>query len=165
MVRKFTSNKWFIVKLVLTFIIAVVCVFLIRKMKIPNSTESAATEDSRWKNMPLVKVTSEPVDFQKLVGQWVRTDAPYLIEIHQVNENGKLEAGYYNPKSINVSIAKAEKKNDALEVFVELRDTGYPGSNYTLKYNPGNDTLEGVYFQAALQQKYNVAFMRLPQQD
>ncbi|MHC5074387.1 MAG: hypothetical protein ACYTFE_06155, partial [Planctomycetota bacterium] len=68
-------------------------------------------------------------------------------------------------RSINVSIAKAEDKNGTLEVFVELRDTGYPGSNYTLKYNPGNDALEGIYLQAALQQKFNVVFKRLVQQD
>ncbi|MHC5075084.1 MAG: hypothetical protein ACYTFM_01450 [Planctomycetota bacterium] len=165
MVRKFTSKKWFIVKLVLTVITAVVCVFLIRKMNIFNSTEPVSSDDSRWESMPVVEVVSEPVDIQTLVGQWVRTDSPYVIEIRQVSEDGNLEAGYYNPRSINVSIAKAEDKNGTLEVFVELRDTGYPGSNYTLKYNPGNDALEGIYLQAALQQKFNVVFKRLVQQD
>jgi hypothetical protein len=165
MVRKFTSKKWFIIKLVLTVITAIVCMFLIRKMNIFNCTEPAAPEGARWESMQVVEVVSEPVYLQNLVGQWVRTDSPYVIEIRQVGEDGKLEAGYYNPRSINVSIAKAENKNGTLEVFVELRDTGYPGSNYNLKYNPGNDTLEGIYFQAALQQQFNVTFMRLVQQD
>jgi hypothetical protein len=163
MVKKTISKKWFIVTLVLIVITAVVCAILIQSMNTPGDNEPAKPEDSRWESMPLEEVVSKPVDLQILAGQWMRTDSPYVIDILKVSEDGTLEAGYYNPRSINVSIAKAENKNGTLEVFIELRDTGYPGSNYTLKYNPGNDSLEGVYFQAALQQKYNIAFMRLVQ--
>jgi hypothetical protein len=164
MVRKSISRKWFIITWVLIVIVAVVvCLALIRKKNISSDSEPASSEDSRWESMPVAEVVSEPEDLQKLVGRWTRTDSPYVIEIRQVSDDGTLAVSYYNPRSINVSIAKAEIKNGTVDVFVELRDTGYPGSNYTLKYNPGNDSLEGIYFQAAIQQKFDVAFMRMPQ--
>ena len=164
MVRKSISRKRFIITGVLIVIAAVVvCAILIRRINTSDDRESVKSENSQWESMPPAEAVSEPVDLQRLVGQWMRTDSPYVIEIRQVSEDGTLEASYYNPRSINVSIAKAENKNGTLEVFVELRDTGYPGSNYTLKYNPGNDSLEGIYFQAALQQKFNIAFTRLVQ--
>jgi hypothetical protein len=99
---------------------------------------------------------------QKLVGQWLRTDSSYIIEIHEVGPDGTLRAGYYNPRAINVSAAKVEEKNGALEVFVELHDAGYPGSNYTLNYDARNDVLEGTYFQATMRQNFDVTFMRMP---
>jgi len=37
----------------------------------------------------------------------------------------------------------------------------YPGSTYTLTYDPRRDQLEGVYFQAAMQQRFDVVFVRL----
>ena len=108
-----------------------------------------------------VEAVSEPVNMQKLVGRWLRTDSPYVIEIREVSPDGTLRAGYYNPQPINVSVAKVENKNGTLQVFVELHDAGYPGSNYTLNYNPQSDALEGTYFQATLRQNFNVAFMRM----
>jgi hypothetical protein len=48
-----------------------------------------------------------------------------------------------------------------LQVFVELRAPGYPGSTYTLRYEPQRDQLEGSYFQAALQQRFAVVFVRM----
>ncbi|MHC4131973.1 MAG: hypothetical protein ACYSR3_08290 [Planctomycetota bacterium] len=134
-----------------------------RRRNASDSTEPIQPDDFRWGSMPVTEAVSEPVDLQSLAGKWVRTDSPYMIEISEVGEDGTLQAGYYNPRSINVSATKAENKNGKLEVYIELRDTGYPGSNYTLNYNPVNDALEGIYFQAALQQKFNVVFMRMPE--
>jgi hypothetical protein len=102
------------------------------------------------------------VDPQKLIGRWVRTDTPYVIEIQGAGDEGRLQAAYYNPRPINVSVAEARDKNGKLEVFVELRDAGYPGSTYTLTHDKGRDLLHGVYFQAAVRQSYNVVFMRAP---
>jgi len=45
-------------------------------------------------------------------------------------------------------------------VFIELQDTGYPGSTYTLDYNPDQDAFTGVYFQATLKQAFEVVFVR-----
>ena len=49
----------------------------------------------------------------------------------------------------------------ALHVLVELQAPGYPGSTYTLHYEPQRDQLEGSYFQAALQQRFAVVFVRM----
>jgi hypothetical protein len=102
------------------------------------------------------------LDAQKLIGRWRRTDTPYVIEIQSAGDEGTLQATYYNPRPINVSVAEARDNNGELELFVELRDVGYPGSTYTLNYNKERDLLYGVYFQAAMGQRYNVAFMRAP---
>jgi hypothetical protein len=71
-----------------------------------------------------------------------------------------MDAAYYNPRPINVSKAQATQEAATLKVFIELRDTGYPGSTYTLIYDPKNDRLGGVYYQAAMGQRFDVIFVR-----
>lgn len=71
-----------------------------------------------------------------------------------------MEASYFNPRLINVSRAEVFRKKGGLEIFVELRDTGYPGSTYTLSYNPEQDMLTGIYFQATMGQSFEVIFVR-----
>jgi len=109
---------------------------------------------------PPAESASRPLDLQPLVGRWVRTDTPYVIEIRAARDNGTLEAAYYNPHPINVARAEARDKKPGLEVFVELRDVNYPGSTYTLLYDRATDMLQGVYFQAVAQQNFDVAFVR-----
>jgi len=146
----------------LIVIAAVVCGILVWRMNAVDSAESASPSDSNSQSVSPAVAISESVNVLKLVGRWLRTDSPYVIEIHEVSPDGTLRAGYYNPQPINVSAAKVESKNGTLQVFVELHDAGYPGSNYKLNYNPQNDALEGTYFQATLRQNFNVAFMRMP---
>ncbi|UCD29650.1 MAG: hypothetical protein JSV03_03990 [Planctomycetota bacterium] len=109
---------------------------------------------------PPTESASLPLDLQPLVGWWVRTDTPYVIEIRAARDNGTLEAAYYNPHPINVARAEARDKKSGLEVFVELRDVNYPGSTYTLIYDRATDMLQGIYFQAVAQQNFKVAFVR-----
>ena len=47
-----------------------------------------------------------------------------------------------------------------MKLFVELRDVNYPGSTYSLRYDPARDVLEGAYFQAMEQQTFDVSFVR-----
>lgn len=101
---------------------------------------------------------------QKLLGRWQRTDAEYAIEIRVVGDDGTAEARYFNPfnqRSINVARASVTEQGDQAGFFMELRDVGYPGSTYTLRYDPAADQLTGVYYQAAMQQNYEVVFRRL----
>jgi hypothetical protein len=101
---------------------------------------------------------------QKLLGNWQRTDADYAIEIRLIGPDGVTDARYFNPfnqRSINVAKAAVTEQAGAPEFFMELRDVGYPGSTYTLRYNEAADVLEGTYFQAAMQETYNVAFQRM----
>jgi hypothetical protein len=100
-------------------------------------------------------------NLKRLVGRWVRPDGGYVIEIRSVHADGTLDAGYYNPRPINVSRATATPQGDAIQVFVELYDEGYPGSTYTLTYDPQSDAFIGTYFQAALRQSFDVVFVRM----
>ena len=72
-----------------------------------------------------------------------------------------MEAAYFNPRPIHVARAEASRDGSATKIFVELRDVNYPGSTYTLIYEPTNDQLKGIYFQAALKQQFEVFFERL----
>ena len=99
--------------------------------------------------------------FGKLAGRWVRPDGGYVVEIKGVGKDGALEAAYFNPKPIRVAAARAFAEAGALKVFIELRDVNYPGSTYTLAYDPAADELQGVYFQAAMGQRFEVYFERV----
>jgi hypothetical protein len=101
------------------------------------------------------------VDQKALLGNWVRTDADYSIKILEVTKDGKLKAGYFNPKSINVAKATWKKLNGELLIYIELRDVNYPGSNYNLTYYPEKDMLTGKYFQAVTGETYEILFTRV----
>jgi hypothetical protein len=100
------------------------------------------------------------VDLQRLVGDWVRPDGGYVISIRRIAPDGRAEAAYLNPRPINVSRAEASAAGDTAKLFIELRDAGYPGSTYELIYDPRSDLLAGVYFQAAMGQRFDVVFLR-----
>jgi hypothetical protein len=97
---------------------------------------------------------------RRLIGRWTRPDGGYIIEIRNLDANGVAEAGYFNPRPIHVSQAVVTRKDEALELFMELRDTGYPGSTYNLAYDAQRDLLAGVYYQAAMNQSFEVIFLR-----
>ncbi len=99
-------------------------------------------------------------DLSVLKGRWVRTDGGYVIEVKRVDPSGRLDAAYYNPSPVNVAIAQATTSGQAVTVFIELRAPGYPGSTYRLIHDPKSDTLQGIYYQAAIQQSFQVVFVR-----
>jgi hypothetical protein len=99
--------------------------------------------------------------FRALSGRWIRPDGGYILDIRDVDARGKIDAVYLNPRPIAVARAEATRDGATLNVFVELRAPGYPGSTYTLTYDPQRDQLAGIYFQAALQQRFDVVFVRM----
>lgn len=99
-------------------------------------------------------------DLHFLKGRWLRPDGGYILEIRQVDADGQLDAGYFNPNPIRVVSSKATKDGAAIKVYVELNDVNYPGCKYNLTYIPERRQLVGTYFQAAMQQTYEVAFER-----
>ncbi len=110
----------------------------------------------------LAAAASQPRQtYEKLLGKWMRPDGGYTIEIKSAGEDGKLEAGYYNPSPIHVSRAEASGQGSMIKVFIELQDVNYPGSSYTLAYDPVGDQLKGVYYQAVEQQHYEIEFERV----
>jgi len=100
-------------------------------------------------------------DFKPLIGRWQRTDGGYVIEIRSIAPDGKMAARYFNPSPIHVSRAEASKDKEHIKVEVELRDVGYPGSNYTLVYVPEKDALLGYYYHAVSRQYFDVLFVRM----
>jgi len=97
----------------------------------------------------------------QMVGRWMRTDGGYILQLSSPTFDGRLAAAYFNPRPINVSRSEWVIEDGTLLVLVELRDQGYPGSTYTLAYQPDTDRLVGVYFQAAAQQRFEVVFQRM----
>jgi len=98
--------------------------------------------------------------FGVLPGRWVRPDGGYVITIKSVNAAGELDAAYANPNPLPFARAEATRDGETIKLFFELRAGGYNGSTYELTYDPLNDTLKGDYFQAVVQQKFDVYFAR-----
>ena len=83
------------------------------------------------------------------------------MEVKSIAPNGSMDAAYFNPRSIHVARAEASRDGDATKVFIELRDLNYPGSTYTLTYEPVNDQFRGIYYQAVERQRFEVVFERI----
>jgi len=98
---------------------------------------------------------------QKLVGRWIRPDGGYIIHILDVATDGRLEAAYYNPRPIHIAQAQVTQSKDGPQLFIELRDTGYPGATYNLLYDHDRDTLVGIYYQPTVNQYFDVIFVRM----
>ena len=136
-------------------VIIITAFFLLHgKLAIAPSSAGQATREP-------VAGTEVQVKFQLLKGRWQRPDGGYVIEIKDIDTNGKMAAGYFNPWPINVSQAEAALDGTTLKVFIELRDVNYPGATYHLTYDPASDQLRGVYFQPKLQQRFDVFFVRI----
>lgn len=106
--------------------------------------------------------TAATSDASIVEGKWVRPDGGYVIDIRSIDpSSGKVEAAYFNPNPIKVTAAQLRQENRALNLFIELRDTGYPGCTYKLSYDREHDQLKGVYYQAAVQESYDIYFVRL----
>jgi hypothetical protein len=108
-----------------------------------------------------VEQPQAPMDVKRLEGRWLRPDGGYVLELRDIENDGSLKAAYFNPRPINVARAEVRRKDGTLMVFVELRDVNYPGSTYTLHYDPAADRLKGTYFQAVQGQTFDVEFMRV----
>ena len=126
-------------KIVVILIILALAVF-------PRDAETAASE--------------EKPDFKVIIGEWVRSDGGYIVRVRDVNPDGSVDAGYFNPAKINISEANVSLWKGFVKLFIKLQDKGYPGSTYTLYYYPEKDALAGFYYQAAIEQTFEVIFLR-----
>ena len=105
--------------------------------------------------------TARSPEMLALQGRWVRTDAPYVIELRH-GQDGALQAAYFNPKSINVSKTETTEQGGLVQILIELQDVNYPGSTYVLAYDRQQDLLRGIYFHPVSKQSYEVTFVRQP---
>jgi hypothetical protein len=101
------------------------------------------------------------LDVLALQGSWVRTDSPYVIELHH-SQDGSLQASYFNPKPINVGKTETAEQGGMVQIMIELQDVNYPGSTYVLSYDRSQDLLEGIYFHPVSKKSYPVSFVRKP---
>ena len=123
--------------------------------------KTAAAPTSTTGKTPAAPVpVPEPV--RKLLGRWLRLDGGYVLELRTAGASGALDAGYFNPKSINVSRAIWMQGAAGLQVVVELNDVGYPGATYVLSHDAQTDRLVGKYNQPAMQQSFEIEFVRQP---
>ena len=100
-------------------------------------------------------------DYKRLEGKWKRPDGGYILQLMEIGKDGTLKAAYFNPRAINVFKAEWNSKQDIINVFVELRDINYPGSKYSLQYDPKTDRMKGTYYQAVHGETYNIEFVRI----
>jgi hypothetical protein len=100
-------------------------------------------------------------EYESLLGRWQRPDGGYILEIRNIASDGNAEVRYLNPRPIHVARAEVSTSGDKVKLFVELQDVGYPGSTYTLVYDPKKDILLGIYFQAGMGQYFDVVFVRM----
>ena len=114
------------------------------------------TKDGRITSTKSEKIINQNL----LTGNWVRTDYTYLIRVSKVNNDGTLDAKYFNPNPINVESAGWEETYGNLKITVVLKDINYPGSKYTLNYLPDRDMLAGDYYQAVEGINFYVEFVR-----
>ena len=121
---------------------------------INNILTSCGSDKAPAPDKPAVKA-----DPEKLIGNWLRPDGGYVIEILEVHELGSLNARYLNPRPINIAKAEWKIEEERIKIFILFDDVNYPGSTYTLDYFPDRDQLIGAYFQAVQQQSYYVEFI------
>jgi len=103
---------------------------------------------------------TEKPDFSVIIGEWIRPDGGYIIRVRDVNPDGSVDAGYFNPGEINIAEANVSLWKGLVKLFIKLQDKGYPGSTYTLYYYAEKDALAGFYYQAAMGQTFKVVFLR-----
>ena len=121
-------------------------------------TSAAAAPATTAKTTP----ASVPEPVQKLLGKWLRADGGYVLELRGAEMSGVVQAAYFNPKSINVSRAIWMQGGTGFQVVVELNDVGYPGATYVLSHDAQSDRLVGKYNQPAMQQSFDIEFVRQP---
>ncbi|HUV13984.1 MAG TPA: hypothetical protein VMY18_10080 [Acidobacteriota bacterium] len=104
--------------------------------------------------------TTEPAGFDSVAGRWLRPDGGYILELSRPSPGEKFKATYLNPRPIRVATTRVIREEKAIRVYVELLDVGYPGSYYDLVYDPAGDRLLGIYYQAKMDARFEVFFVR-----
>lgn len=115
---------------------------------------------SNFEKSTVSQTKVEKIAPENLVGSWLRPDGGYVLEIKNAREDGTLQVAYFNPKPINVAVSNWRWTGSNIEIYVEFHDVNYYGSNYKLEYYPAADQLIGNYFQATMEQNFQVVFVR-----
>jgi hypothetical protein len=130
--------------------------------KVEQPPPAAAAPTSQAPAAAVSKASTVPAAVRKAFGKWVRADGGYVLEIRGGDLSGVLDAAYFNPKSIHVSRAIWMQGGAGFQFVIELNDVGYPGATYVLSYDEKTDQLVGKYNQPAMQQSFDIEFVRQP---
>jgi len=156
-----SSNKRFpIIWITVIIVLAAGAIILVIADLKPTTQDQIVKSDAKMPKAQSTAPSDKTKSFGNLIGHWLRPDGGYIIEIRNIDADGRMDAVYLNPRPINVDRAEASWKNGIQEVFIELQDTGYPGSTYTLDYIPDQDIFTGVYYQAVIKKGFEVVFVR-----
>jgi hypothetical protein len=134
---------------------------LLLRVREPGGTGSPEASPAAHRTSAATITAAADSGLGALNGRWLRLDGGYVLEIRAVDAGGTIDAAYFNPQPIHVARAEATRDGSTLKVFVELQAPNYPGSTYSLTYDPGSKQLAGTYFQAALQQRFDVVFVKM----
>jgi len=104
--------------------------------------------------------SAEKPDLKVIIGEWVRPDGGYIVRVRDVNLDGSVDAGYFNPREMNIAEANVSMWKGLVKLYIKLQDKGYPGSTYTLYYYAEKDALAGFYYQAAMEKTFKEVFLR-----
>lgn len=104
----------------------------------------------------------KPTGVDVLLGEWLRPDGGYIIDVKSIDAAGKADAAYLNPKPINVESTVVAEPVKGITLKMVLRDENYPGATYDLLYDAEADQLKGTYTQPALNQTFQIEFIRKP---
>jgi len=153
-----TSQKIVPVALLMIIVVGLAILFWPRK---PQQASQPGPANTNPPAPAPTSVTAESKpDFKAVLGNWFREDGGYRLELTSAESNGQLQAAYFNPRPINVSLATVTNDGGTLKIRVELNDVGYPGCVYSLAHDRMNDRLIGTYFQAAMGETYEIMFVR-----
>ena len=133
-----------------------------KRADVPAADAPAARAATAPKAAPAPAPAAAGAPVAKAKGRWLRPDGGYILAITTLEADGRAEAGYFNPNPIKVAWATVKTEGADIKVAVELRDQNYPGCIYKLTYLADKDRLVGTYFQAQMQQTYEVEFVREP---
>ncbi|MGC1481633.1 MAG: hypothetical protein WA771_14125 [Chthoniobacterales bacterium] len=103
---------------------------------------------------------AKPAGVDVILGQWLRPDGGYVIDVKSIAEDGKADAVYLNPQPINVESAVVRETVKGITLDLVLRDENYPGATYDLVYDAEADKLKGAYTQPAVNQTFEIEFVR-----
>ena len=159
-VKSLPKKRFPIFRVSLIIVVVVGAVLLVMANFRPTPQGQAAKSDTQMQKAQSAPVSDKTAGFENLIGRWLRPDGGYILEIRNIGANGRMDAAYLNPRPINIARAEASWKQGKQAVFIELQDTGYPGSTYTLDYNPDQDVFTGIYFQAVIKKGFEVVFVR-----
>ena len=98
-------------------------------------------------------------DVQRWSGDWLRSDGTYRLNI-SISGDGVPEVAYFNPKPIQVEKAEFKMEAGKEHLIIVLRDVGYPGAVYDLRYHAKDETLVGTYNNPNAGQPFQVSFFK-----